>query len=259
MKNTILWLSRATRWAALTLIALPIFFASCTEEDKPNNTPKFGNLTIEIDHVWGMDQKPFLMNTPMVHPMSGDTMTFSLIKYYLSNFELIKADGSSFKVPNSYFLVSETDNKIELTNIPMGDYTAVNFLVGVDSAANNSGLQQGALNPSNGMFWSWSTGYIFVRVEGTSPQAANNTFLFHLGGYMPPYSAIQKKNMLLGGNSISVKPDAAPVLHIRTNVAKLWHGPVKLADVSVVHSISNLSVSMSANFRDGITFDHIHQ
>jgi hypothetical protein len=39
----------------------------------------------------------------------------------------------------------------------------------------------------------------------------------------------------------------------------LWHGPVKLADVSVVHSISDLSVSMSANFRDGILFDHIHQ
>jgi hypothetical protein len=55
MKNTIIWLSRATRWAALTIIALPLLFSSCTEEEKPNNSPKVGNLTIEIDHDWGMD------------------------------------------------------------------------------------------------------------------------------------------------------------------------------------------------------------
>jgi hypothetical protein len=60
------------------------------------------------------------------------------------------------------------------------------FMIGVDSARNNSGAQTGALDPTNGMFWSWSTGYIMAKFEGTSAQspAAANALKFHIGGFI---------------------------------------------------------------------------
>ena len=58
-------------------------------------------------------------------------------------------------------------------------------MIGVDSARNTSGAQLGALDPANSMFWSWNSGYIFVRMEGNSPQSTQpyNKLQFHIGGF----------------------------------------------------------------------------
>ncbi|WP_316930094.1 MbnP family protein, partial [Hymenobacter sp. IS2118] len=44
---------------------------------------------------------------------------------------------------------------LALKDIPVGDYQSVSFTVGVDSARNVAGAQTGALDPNNGMFWTW--------------------------------------------------------------------------------------------------------
>ena len=56
--------------------------------------------------------------------------------------------------------------KLELADIPNGEYTKVNYTIGVDAARNTEGAQDGALDLVNGMFWSWNTGYIFMKMEG---------------------------------------------------------------------------------------------
>jgi hypothetical protein len=146
-----------------------------------------------------------------------------------------------------------------LEGIPAGDYNRVDFLIGVDSLRNFSGLQTGALNPSNGMFWSWSTGYIFVRVEGTSPQSETGLFMYHLGGYEAPYVASHKKALNFGNEILSINPDANPTVHLNVNAARFWHGPVKLSELNIIHNIGENAVSISKNFADGFLFDHIHR
>ncbi|MFM1792223.1 MAG: hypothetical protein RLZZ252_577 [Bacteroidota bacterium] len=128
----------------------------------------------------------------------------------------------------------------------------------MDSLHNCSGIQEGALSPSNGMFWSWSTGYIFVRVEGKSNQSPTGNFLYHLGGYQGPFNAIRAKNLNFGSSVLSVNPQAKPTVHLITNVAKLWHGPVKTAELSILHAIGAEASTLATNFSNGIRFDHIH-
>jgi len=243
---------------ALIAIFSAAYLQSCTEEPTETTSIK-GSISLEFEHVWGPDKEPFYMNTPLLHPMTKDTINVNLLKYYISNIVLTKADGSKHAVPESYYLISPEENSIEIKDVPSGEYTGIEYIIGVDSARNNSGIQSGALNPSNGMFWSWSTGYIFVRVEGTSPQSPTGMFLYHLGGYTAPFNAINKRNFLFVQENLSVSPTAKPTVHFTVNVAKFWHGPLKVADLNVIHNVGDNAVSMAKNFSDGFIFDHIHK
>lgn len=67
------------------------------------------------------------------------------------------------------------------------------FHIGIDSATNVSGAMGGDLDPTKGMYWAWQSGYINVKIEGTSSvcNTRNHEFQFHLGGYLPPHYALQ--------------------------------------------------------------------
>ena len=59
---------------------------------------------------------------------------------------------------------------------------------------NVSGALGGALDPTQGMYWTWQSGYINLKLEGDFTQSMNakNDFVFHLGGYQSPFNTIQK-------------------------------------------------------------------
>ena len=103
----------------------------------------------------------------------------------MSNISLSNDDGSTtYEFPNSYYLVDATNAaslNIDLEDVPNGDYTKVNFMIGVDSTRNVSGAQEGALDVANGMFWSWNMGYIFMKMEGTVQDSID--FRYHIGGF----------------------------------------------------------------------------
>lgn len=239
-------------------LAIPFMFSSCKDENNTNNTVKAGDVNLEFEHVWGMNEAPFSLNKVLVHPLTGDTSTINLLKYYVTNIAFIKADGSIWKQPESYHLIDPENNVINLKEVPEGDYTSMTLTIGVDSTRNCSGLQSGALSPINGMFWSWSTGYIFFRMEGTSPQSPSGNLIYHLGGYKFPYNAINERTFVLP-QVLSVKRNALPQIHLKANVAKIWHGGVKIKDVNMIHNIGNDPVSMLGNFAGAIYVDHVHQ
>ena len=97
----------------------------------------------------------------------------------------MKTDNSIVTIPNTYFLVNQDEEAsmaIEMDSLPLGLYKSIKFMIGVDSTRNVSGSQTGALDPANGMFWTWNSGYIFLKMEGTSPVIPNtgHNFTFHI-------------------------------------------------------------------------------
>ena len=64
---------------------------------------------------------------------------------------------------------------------------------------NTSGAHSGALDPSNGMFWSWQSGYINFKIEGLSPSCVTrkNKFQFHIGGYQAPHNTLRRLSFIL--------------------------------------------------------------
>jgi len=44
------------------------------------------------------------------------------------------------------------------------------------------------------MFWTWNSGYIMAKLEGTSPVSSqpNNKFEYHIGGFREPVNVVSK-------------------------------------------------------------------
>ncbi len=175
-------MKRITSIAAIALIAL----TSCK---KDADTSEYdGSATITFDAKVGTEDFALDKN----FTVSNRTYNFTHLRYWVSNVVLVKADGSEYAVPNAYYLVEETKaqavqdgafqypaNKREdvvLKNIPVSDYKAVKFSVGVDTKYNdNLSLQAGELSQLNGMTnisWMWHTTYIFTALGGKVTEGA---------------------------------------------------------------------------------------
>lgn len=138
-----------------------------------------GSLGVKLSHRFNASD--FVFNKAYVTD-AGDTVTFDMLRYYFSNVQLKNTEGNWINLGN-YNLVDFEDAAsftFNIANVPAGTYSKIRFYMGVDSIANSSGAQEGALNPANNMFWSWSSGYIFFKIQGKFE--ADNPIALHIGG-----------------------------------------------------------------------------
>lgn len=144
------------------------------------NTSSAGSLTFNLNYKFkGL---PLEFGSKYYNNAAGDTFTIKELRHYLSNIVLQKSTGEKVNLKNYNLLDASASSSHSFTiqNIPEGNYTNISFLLAIDSFANHNGLQEGALDPSWGMFWTWNTGYIFYRINGTSTKGKN--YSFDLGG-----------------------------------------------------------------------------
>lgn len=247
------------------IFALVAFATACKKEETKTNEDVAikGAFKIEFEHVWGMDMSPFTLNKWLVHPMSRDSMRFTTLRYYVSNIKLKNTKNEWISIPETYYLVDEAisnGNVIEVKDVPAGEYTELGYTIGVDSLRNVSGIQSGALAPSNGMFWNWTTGYIMIKAEGESPNANGGSFSFHLGGFTGDNNVVKARTAAFNGDVLTVNQNSAPKVHLLANVARFRHTLGSLSNGSVVvHMPGQAAKTMADDFTSWIRFDHLHK
>lgn len=183
------------------------------------------------------------LNTGSYTTVHGDQVTISKFNYYISNVRFNNANGSVYAESNSYHLVQQSDpasSSFNLANIPAGTYNSISFMIGVDSLHNVSGAQSGALDPTNGMFWDWNTGYIMAKMEGTSPQSAgtNNAFVYHIGGFSGANNSVHTVTLNLS-TPLTITRNNQSVVNLHAD-ALSWFGPNTI-DLSTLYFIMNVS------------------
>ncbi len=146
-----------------------------------------------------------------------DTLQISQFKFYISGLLMEFDDASVFKEKVSYHLIDiENPNSLQLPLCKKGGktITRIIFQIGIDSTASVSGALAGDLDPTNGMYWAWQSGYINTKIEGTSPSCKirKNQFQFHIGGYLHPFYAIRKIELFPKEQSVEVTIDIAEFL-----------------------------------------------
>lgn len=220
----------------LAIVGASLLGGCADKQADPTPPPvTVGSLSIDVENVVGSD--PLVLETRTYTSPAGEPFTVSNFRYYLSNFRLIRADGSEYAVPDSYFLVRElrptdpwtdTGKHIVLDSIPVGQYTGLSFLIGVDEARNTAGAQVGALAPSNHMFWDWRQGYIFLQMEGHSPASGDpvaHVLSFHIGDFAAPNNLRAVAPPLPAGSAtIQVQGGRTPALKLRTDLQRLLVG-----------------------------------
>lgn len=240
------------------------------------NAQKTNSLSVRFENFVG--DLPVSLHNANYKNAAGEDFNITLLQYFVSNIQLIKSDGSVFTVPqdDSYFLIKEAETKtktITLKDIPNGKYTGIKFVIGVDSARNAADIayRKGCLDVANeakSMYWAWNSGYIFVKMEGTSPQSTeeNNIFLYHIGlfggiGDKKTLNNIKAAQVDFGKNILKLKSGKeAPTVVIKTDVSKIMNGSTT---VSIAQNPSVMAGPYSAkianNYQSMFSFEGFSQ
>lgn len=176
----------------LILSAAVLLFSACEKDDDDNtdNTPTTGLANLGLVFHSKAGDQDLVLNQPYTNEFNQN-FDVELSQFYISDVKLwADASGNTkVSIPDSYFLFQPTHKEFNLGMVPSGTYYGVEFVVGIADSATNHGdpaLQDGVLAPQNpSMHWSWNSGYIFVRLEGsyakTQGGAPTNHYEFHLG------------------------------------------------------------------------------
>ena len=225
------------------------------------STPKTGSIRINFRNMVGA--RPILLDGTAFTNSFGETYSITQFKYYISNIRLITSASSVSEV-ESYHLVDQSlpaSLSFEFTaeeNTILG----LQFLLGVDSLRNVSGAQTGALDPLNGMFWTWNSGYVMAKMEGSSPQSnqVGNKIAYHIGGFSGadavlktitlPFPA-EKKLVILQGKISEITLEA--------DCNQWWQNPhtIKITDYPVCTTPGELARKISDNYSNMFSIKEI--
>lgn len=258
-------------------IAIAIFIlSSCTKksEVQPETTKK-STLSLQFDNIVG--EQNLQLNTGTYTNAAGEEFSVELLQYFISNIKVVNTDGVEYVVPqdSSYFLVKESDATTQFckVQVPEGDYKTLTFTLGVDSLRNTMDISErtGVLDPTgsmdDGMYWGWNSGYIFLKMEGLSPQApldtqGNNKFRYHIGGY-GGYSATTLNNIktitidLSVAGVARVRQSRESNVHIMADILKVFNGSTTLSIAERPQVMfSDYSVNIANNYQSMFYHDH---
>ena len=188
---------------------------------------------------------PLYKKHPLQLESSGDSLKISTLIFYISNINFLLDNKVVYTEPNSFHLIDASlpeSMLISLTGDKLIDYKAIQFQLGIDSITNVAGAMGGDLDPTKGMYWTWQSGYINFKLEGTSAvcPARNNEFQFHLGGYQAPFNTLQ---------TIQLKAVPQQKIFIYFEVDKFFN-EIELTKHYQVMSPSNQAVAFSKIIAD---------
>lgn len=122
-----------------------------------------------------------------------------ILKFYISGVTFYK-EGIRLFSDSSCFLIDLTDSAVT-TRFPKecpAYFDRIDFLLGIDSTTNVQGVLGGSLDPANGMYWTWQSGYINFKLEAVAT-TRKNRIVYHLGGYRHPFNSQRKISLDLTG------------------------------------------------------------
>jgi len=266
---------RKFSFGLLTLLAALFIIPACNHkhDDEDDAVTGFGSVEIEFDNQ--ADGSSLVFGKDYTNA-AGETLQFTLFNYFISNVVLTKADGATYTVPkdNSYFLCKHENpdsREIKIDNVPAGDYTQLSFVIGVDSAKSVSSIAErtGVLDPVDGAighYWAWNSGYIFMKMEGTSPVATTpeKNFQYHIGLFgglnTPTINNLKTINLTVPGSAVRVREgNNAPHFHLFVDALEAFKSPnvLSIAANSVVHG-NPFSATIADNYADMFSIDHVH-
>lgn len=163
---------------------LVLVFASACDDDKPE--PPKAQLQLDLQPVYGGQN--FFMDS-IYTTQEGYKVKFTELKCYFTLF----GNGSNALHEAALLDYRETGSLLFKKEGDYAKFLNLSSVLGVDSSLNHldpsAFPNESPLNISNAgpMHWGWSTGYIFMNIEGkvdTIPDATLNTdfsFSFHIG------------------------------------------------------------------------------
>lgn len=140
--------------------------------------PSISNEFIELNAIYSLTD--------------SSKMEITTCRFYVSNFTFYSNNKLVSEQKGAFLIDSENPESLQLS-FPISGVDSVRFNLGIDSSTNVAGILDGDLDPIKGMYWTWNSGYINSKIEGTfiKTNGTKIQFEYHLGGYLPPYPTLQ--------------------------------------------------------------------
>jgi hypothetical protein len=235
----------------LVVACLFIFFACQKKSELTEAETKQTRVLLHMSASNGEDSIIALQE--YTNPFN-ETFSVSRFRFYIHDIALVSSSSSS--VNSGHYLldlVPATSNTVSMS-FAAGQYSGIRFMIGVDSVLNFSGAQTGALDPANGMFWTWNSGYIMVKMEGNSSSAStpDHKFEYHIGGYSGSESVIRTIELPFPAGSGNFAENGSSTISIKADLDKWFQGnfELRIADNPVISTPGELAVKLANNYRD---------
>jgi hypothetical protein len=270
---------------------LSLSLTSCrADEDKNLNTEE---NTVKIKFENGFENLgQMVLNSTTQTSSQGQKHQLSTVKYIVSNIVLIKKDGTEQKYnynnPDAgAFIIDQADavkgiNSIDLTKIPGGDYSKIRFGLGVspESYILGAGGQAAFMKKAQDkeMFWSWTSGYIFMKLEGMYGAELKTKFMNHTGNKgdvkVNNTANLYREITLDLPVSAKVRSNVSPSIHFKVDFNKYLSGPkALLLQAGTPMNMGGMSMSLGTdqamgnapflvditdNLAQAFVVDHVH-
>jgi hypothetical protein len=167
----------------VSFFAITVISLSCQKEKSFEGEA----YTLRLNFQPSANGEPLQFNKEYINPIGEDYKVTSF-KFYVSKISLLQELPTPVaRKEDGFFLVDASKPASQIIEVQLNSnpFTRLMFQIGIDSIYNVSGAQTGALDPLNGMFWTWNSGYIMAKLEGSSSLSSglNNTFTYHIGGF----------------------------------------------------------------------------
>jgi len=219
----------------LSLLAFPLvfLFTACMDDDDPVTG---GDVATTVNFRAEYDDTDLSIQSITYDYPTGAKLKTTLFQYYVSDLELLPADGGAAVRMADIDLIryqSETDGSVtsRTYDVPPGDYVGLRFGLGVKPDLNAMDPNQFAadfvLNETQ--FWNANARYVFAKIEANADLEDDGTFdtglTYHLGS-----DAMYTTITFTGDFTIS--STANPELNIVADVFKALSSDTESFDIS---------------------------
>lgn len=211
--------------------------------------------TVKLSFRNMVNTSPMVLASTYTNPF-GETYTITKFKYYISNVRLgLSGLPTTATEKESYHLVDQslTGSLSFSFEADENSFVTLSFLLGVDSTRNVSGAQTGALDPLNDMFWTWNSGYVMAKMEGTSPQSgqAGNKIEYHIGGFSGINSVLKEIALTFpAGKALVIKQGQTSEITLSADFNTWWQSPndIKITNLPVCTTPGILAKGIADNY-----------
>lgn len=161
-------------------LLLLTLLAGCKEEgERPDQA------TLELELLAIIDQAEIIPDTQVYTNKAGNLLSITRLEYYVSDFRFRHVDGRWVEIDNYvYHDALGGGKKIQIHNLPYGDYDSLSFSFGLNAAMNKIDALPGNLENIS-MAWPdhMGGGYHFLKLEGRFRSANGQSIGYscHLG------------------------------------------------------------------------------
>jgi len=241
---------------------------SCDDTEPENVTGSTtGTLRLYIEHVGTKvssesnehssrisngnhsSNEPLYISDSLYVTANHDTVSITAFNYLLTDFSYVKDGDTMTNSAVAFFIrhdLDQTSDDIEklITEIPVGTYSNINFLLGVNDEANLTDNVTGELEDAfyGGMVWTWSTGYKFAKIEGFLYSGGDTTAITkHIG------TSTNKRDITID-NEFTISEGLVTEVHLQVDISDVLGG----VSLGSTHSSHKLTSDINAIIMDSL-------